>query len=186
MSSNMREIWFIQAHRSTVNSVAIVETFIDHPLSDQEGFLLSCANDCNILLHRLSTGQKVGQFGQSSWNIYDMSTIKRRPNYDRDWLNAKKAIWFKFVMERLREAESKGLIAAIVDEKKVKPRTWDQAELQRLGFTDENGQGSLNDPNSDNDNIGPDDYQSDEDQFKGKKLGGRSHITTKKENGGRN
>jgi hypothetical protein len=142
------------------------------------------------LLHRLSTGQKVGQFGQSTWNIYDMSTIKRRPNYDRDWLNAKKAVWFKFVMERLREAEAKGLIPKIEDEKKVKPRTWDQAELQRLGFLDENGEGSLNDPNSDNDNIGPDDYQSDEEQashgLKGKKLGGFSHATTKKENGGRN
>lgn len=58
MAKNMREIWFIQAHKSTVNTLAIVETFKEHPLSDS--FVLSAGNDCNILLFRLSNGQKVG------------------------------------------------------------------------------------------------------------------------------
>ena len=56
MSSNMREVWFIKAHKSTVNQIVIVETFRKWPLSDSEGFLLSCGNDCNIVLHRLTTG----------------------------------------------------------------------------------------------------------------------------------
>ena len=56
MSSNMREVWFIKAHKSTVNQIVIVETFRIWPLSDSEGFLLSCGNDCNIVLHRLTTG----------------------------------------------------------------------------------------------------------------------------------
>lgn len=79
----MRELWFIQAHRQLINSLSIVETFKDKPLSDT--FVLSCGNDCNILLHRMSNGQKVGQFGQSTWNIYDMSSVRRKPHYVRDW-----------------------------------------------------------------------------------------------------
>ena len=43
---------------------------------DSDSFVLTCGNDCNILLHMLSNGQRVGQFGQSSWNIKDMTTMK--------------------------------------------------------------------------------------------------------------
>jgi len=50
--SAMRDIWFIQAHKSLVNSLAIVETY--SAVSDC--FVLSAGNDCNILLHRLSNG----------------------------------------------------------------------------------------------------------------------------------
>jgi hypothetical protein len=57
-SSKMREIWFIQAHKALINQVTIVETFKDTPTSDS--FILSCGGDSNILIHRLSTGQKVG------------------------------------------------------------------------------------------------------------------------------
>lgn len=53
-----------------MNTVTIVETYKDHPHSDS--FVLSAGNDCNILLFRLSNGQKVGQFGQTTWNILDM------------------------------------------------------------------------------------------------------------------
>ena len=61
MSQNMRVKWFIQAHKQLINSVRIVETFRHEANSDQ--FILTAGNDCNILLHRLKNGQKVGQFG---------------------------------------------------------------------------------------------------------------------------
>ena len=60
-------------------------------------FVLSCSDDCNILLHRLSNGVKIGQFGQDAfWNIFDMAqyeTKTKRPNYVREWIQEKKLKW---------------------------------------------------------------------------------------------
>jgi hypothetical protein len=189
MISKMHEIWFIQAHKSTVNSVAIVETFKEHPLSDIDGFLLSSGNDCNILLHRLSNGQKVGQFGQSTWNIYDMSTVKRRPIYERKWFDSKKEIWKKFVKERIEEAKRKGLIDEFF---KLNHKITEKDELKRLGFVNKDGEGSLEDPNSENENIDHEDFYSDEEadngkKYKGTKLGGVNYSKASKNDGdGRN
>lgn len=195
MSSNMREVWFIKAHKSTVNQIVIVETYRKQPLSDSEGFLLSCGNDCNIVLHRLTTGQKVGQFGQSTWNIKDVSGLRRRPNFDRDWLIAKKEIWFKFFWQKIQEAAKKGLITIPEgnDEnsqeqlKQMKKRSYfDKVKMKQLGFVDSEGEGSLNDPTSDNEIVDADDFISEEEDdesiskdFKGKAMGGTSSTYKK-------
>jgi hypothetical protein len=56
LASKMREVWFIQAHRALINTVSIVETYKNHERGDSDSFVLSCGNDCNILLHRLLNG----------------------------------------------------------------------------------------------------------------------------------
>jgi hypothetical protein len=59
MATNMREKWFIQAHKSIVNSLEIVESF---QKKYGHSFILSGGQDCNILLHKMN-GEKLGQFG---------------------------------------------------------------------------------------------------------------------------
>lgn len=51
-------------------------------------FILTAGADYDILLHRLSTGVRIGQFGQEDyWNIFDMTPYdKVRPRYVREWL----------------------------------------------------------------------------------------------------
>lgn len=93
-----------------------------------------------------------------------MSQVRRRPQYNREWLEAKKAVWSKFIRERLLEAKRKGLIDKIAEN--FKPRTTEKDELMRLGFVDAAGELDVHDPNSDNDNIDPEDFYSDEDAEK--------------------
>jgi len=59
-----------------------------------ETFIITASADCNILLHKMSTGVKVGQFGQDGgWNIKDLSHLeKSRPNLVRKWFKSKKDI----------------------------------------------------------------------------------------------
>lgn len=52
ISQNMKDLWSIQAHKSCINSITIVETFKE----SSDSFILSAGNDQNILLHRLTTG----------------------------------------------------------------------------------------------------------------------------------
>ena len=51
------EKYFIIAHRSTINTINIVEEF------KSERFIISASNDNNINLHRLRDGVFIGQFG---------------------------------------------------------------------------------------------------------------------------
>lgn len=44
ISANMRDIWFIQAHKGCINSIAIVETYAE----TSDIFVLSASNDQNI------------------------------------------------------------------------------------------------------------------------------------------
>lgn len=105
--------WFIKAHRKLISSVEIVEQNMD-PIEDEDSddanielpdglapeektpwpdiFVLTAGQDWDILLHRLSTGVKIGQFYQEDlWNIYDMKPYdKIKPNYVREWIVAKK------------------------------------------------------------------------------------------------
>lgn len=78
------EIYFIAAHRSMINQISVVEEF-DGVISER--LIISASHDCNINLHRLTNGVKIGQFGQSTaWNLKDMSVYdKKRPNYVRQW-----------------------------------------------------------------------------------------------------
>ena len=57
--------------------------------------MLTAGQDCDILLHRLSNGVRIGQFYQEDlWNIYDMEPYdKIRPKYVREWLAVKKKNW---------------------------------------------------------------------------------------------
>jgi hypothetical protein len=78
-------------------------------------FVLSCSKDCNILLHRLSNGVKIGQFGQDAfWNIFDMSQYDPkvvRPNYVREWFKDKKNAWKKMIEVRIAKAKKESLIS---------------------------------------------------------------------------
>ena len=101
--------WFIRAHRKMVNSVEMVEQKNEEDIESSESgedielpeglekeerqpwpdiFILTAGADWDILLHRLSTGVKIGQFAQDElWNIFDMTPYdKIRPNYVREWL----------------------------------------------------------------------------------------------------
>ena len=117
----MKVTWFINAHREAVSQVSIVEQkeesedeedeegenpsqtesaneIVDEPRVEwPDQFVLSCSKDCNILLHRISNGVKIGQFGQDAfWNIFDISQYEvnvKRPNYVREWMQEKKEKW---------------------------------------------------------------------------------------------
>ena len=77
-------------------------------------FVLSCSKDCNILLHRLSNGVKIGKFGQDAfWNIFDMSqydTKTVKPNYVRDWIKEKKVSWRRMIEDAIEIAKQESLI----------------------------------------------------------------------------
>ena len=178
--SKMRVLWFIQAHKSLITSLQIVETFKDEPGSDL--FVLSAGGDCNVLLHRLSNGCKVGQFGQTNWNIYDMSTCyRKRPNYVRDWFIQRKAEWKKFIEGKIKEAKAKGLLE-IVGGEEFKLKTADKETLKKIGLVGSDGEGSFEDPNSeDGKDVDFLAYSSDEenasDKFKNTPLGGPTIST---------
>ena len=77
------EKYFIIAHRSTINSIQIV----DEKTIKSGRFIISAGNDNNINLHQLETGIQIGQFGQAKpWNIHDISAFeKKKPRYVREW-----------------------------------------------------------------------------------------------------
>ena len=126
--------WFIKAHRNKlISSVEIVEQNMD-PIEDEDSddanielpdglapeektpwadiFVLTAGQDWDILLHRLSTGVRIGQFYQEDlWNIYDMKPYdKIKPNYVREWLVEKKQKWLKLMDDRISQAKRHGLI----------------------------------------------------------------------------
>jgi WD40 repeat protein len=64
--SKIRLCWYINAHKSAVNTLQIVETYRD----EVDLFIVSAGADWNILLHRMSNGARIGQFSQdATWNI---------------------------------------------------------------------------------------------------------------------
>lgn len=91
------------------------EMIPDEPRQEfPDKFMLSCSKDCNILLHRLSNGVKIGQFGQDAfWNIFDMSQYDPkivRPNYVREWIKDKKNAWKKLIEAKIEQAKKESLI----------------------------------------------------------------------------
>lgn len=82
-SNKFNELYFIIAHRSTINSIVIVENS-----NIKTGtFIVTAGNDCNILLHQLETGVRIGKFGQhKGWSINDLSKYEDvKPRYVREW-----------------------------------------------------------------------------------------------------
>ena len=96
-------------------------------------FVLTAGQDWDILLHRLSTGVKIGQFAQDElWNIYDMAPYdNKKPNYVREWLQEKKKRWLDLMEERLLNAKKSGLIP---EESKVQVRLSTKDQLKQLGI----------------------------------------------------
>ena len=149
----MRVLWFINAHKQLVSKVSIVEqkeesedeedeeeespqTESENAIPDEpriewpDQFVLSCSHDCNILLHRLSNGVKIGQFGQDAfWNIFDMTPYEaktKRPNYVREWIQEKKVKWRDMIEAKLTNSGWKG----VVDPKQVIK----EGKLQEIGL----------------------------------------------------
>ena len=56
-SDKIKIEWFIQAHKTVINSIQLVEQF------DTDKFIITASNDHNIHLHRFSNGVLLGQFG---------------------------------------------------------------------------------------------------------------------------
>lgn len=54
------EKWFIIAHRSTINTIQIIE---NDNIKGGEKFIVTAGQDNNINLHRLRDGVFIGQFG---------------------------------------------------------------------------------------------------------------------------
>lgn len=113
-----------------------------------------------------------------------MSGLKGKPNYVREWFEIHKKVWIKFVSERLEEAKKKGIIDQFF---KINPKIIESNELKRLGFVGSDGEGSLQDPNAEYDNINTEDFYSDEEdemnKLKGKKLSGYHKQNLKVGNG---
>jgi len=56
---DVRVSWYIQAHKKTggsINSLSVVQKF------KSDRFIVSASTDNNILMHRISSGVRVGQF----------------------------------------------------------------------------------------------------------------------------
>ena len=113
--------YFINAHRSLISSIEIIEKRSKEEIEEEERkeqeedpddfdendeipeepympwpdkFILTSSQDKNIFLHRLSNGVKICQFGQENyWNIYDMTPYQNiLPNYERNFLAEKKQL----------------------------------------------------------------------------------------------
>ncbi len=158
IQKRIRLCWYVQAHRSAVNTLQIVETYRE----EVDLFIVSAGADWNILLHRMSNGAKIGQFSQdATWNIRTLNQNKKqyRPNYVRDWFEEKKAAWKRFFNQRIQEAREKGLLQ---EQEELKPRHMEARRLMELGFTDAEGNLSLHDSGSDQE-IAYEDFSSEEE-----------------------
>ena len=120
--ANMRDQWFIIAHRRIINSIQLCESFPDSDI-----FVISSSGDCNIMLHRLSNGVKIGHLGQETfWNIYDMTPFDRvRPKYVQEWFNERRDKFKVYVSNKLVEMEKDSTFIRtcdqLEDESKNKP-----------------------------------------------------------------
>jgi len=121
MRAQLRDEWFISAHRKIINSISLVESF------PSDIFIISASSDCNILLHRLSNGVKIGQLGQEPlWNIHDMERYANiRPYYVREWFNERREKFKKYVEVKMSsmkdDASFKAKCALLETDMKSKP-----------------------------------------------------------------
>lgn len=136
-AETMRISWYIQAHKKIAGSISSLQV-VENYKSDR--FIISASTDNNILVHRVSSGVKIGQFNQDQiWNIHDMKPYANiRPNLEREWLKMKIQVWKKLVESRLAVARAKGLIEADFDIKTV-----DKEKLIELGIADSTGKASV-------------------------------------------
>lgn len=131
-ASKIRTMYFINAHRALISSVECVEKRSEEEEANDESsdegdfegipkepyqpwpdkFILTSSQDSNILLHRLSNGVLVGQFGQEAyWNIYDLTPYQGvMPNYERNWFKQQKDNWRGKMTEVISKAKDQGLI----------------------------------------------------------------------------
>ena len=119
---NFIEKYFIVAHRGLINQISVVEAA---PGIIEERLIISASNDCNINLHRLRDGVKIGQFGQASpWNLKDMSGYdKKRPSYVRQWYLQLRGRMYE--RKKAREAAEEAKVASeegqVADKAKAAP-----------------------------------------------------------------
>jgi len=75
--------------------------------SSGEIFIISSSDDCNILLHRLSNGVKIGQLGQEKlWDIYNMSPyIGVKPNYVKYWFDARRDTYQNYYKNKFKDLD---------------------------------------------------------------------------------
>ena len=139
---------------------------------ESDRFVVSASTDNNILLHRISSGVRVGQFNQEKlWKIKNMSEFdNKRPNLVRDWLRGKIKVWKEFLEEKIRIAKERRLIDEEVTVKTVKHI--DKEILEKMGVVDETGKASLGELSADGSDMGDVDYlqfSDGEDEFAAQK-----------------
>ena len=156
IDSKIGNPWFVNAHRREINSVEIVEQKNEEDIESSESgeeielpeglekeerqpwpdiFILTAGADYDILLHRLSTGVRIGQFGQEDyWNIFDMTPYdKVRPRYVREWLKLKKEKWLGLINARIDEMRAQGRL--MEEESKIpEVRLSTKDQLSALGI----------------------------------------------------
>jgi len=71
--------------------------------------VISASDDCNILIHRLSNGVKIGQLGQERlWDIYNMSPFSgQKPNYVASWFNNRRETYQNYYKEKFNKLQIK-------------------------------------------------------------------------------
>jgi len=154
---DVRVSWYIQAHKKmggSINSLSVVEA----PKVSTERFVVSASTDNNILLHRISSGVRIGQFNQEKlWKIKSMAEFdNKRPNLVSDWLRGKIKVWKEFLEERIRIAKERKLIDEEVTVKTVK--NLDKEILEKIGVVDETGKASLGELSANGSDMGDVDY----------------------------
>lgn len=163
----------------SINSLSVV----DNPKVSTERFVVSASTDNNILLHRITSGVRIGQFNQEKlWKIKTMGEFdNKRPNLVSDWLRGKIKVWREFLEERIRIAKERKLIDEEVTVKTVK--NLDKELLEKIGVVDETGKASLGELSANGSDMGDVDYlqfSDEEDEFaalKGKPLNTGSRHT---------
>jgi len=140
--TSLKEEWFVNAHALVINGIQTVEAFA------ADKFIISCSNDHNINLHRLSTGQLVGQFGNDRpWDIHDLSkTDLKRPKYVRSWYLKKK----KEMKEGEGSQEKKKKKVTIADDKYHSSSSLEEAK-SHSSEDDDNDQLFMGSESSDSD-----------------------------------
>jgi len=105
-AENIVDRWFIRGHRKCINTIQLAEAFAD---DTGEIFVISASDDCNILIHRLSNGVKIGQLGQEKlWDIYNMSPYSgQKPNYVASWFNNRRETYQNYYKEKFNKLQIK-------------------------------------------------------------------------------
>jgi len=111
-----------------------------------------------------------------------MSTCyRKRPNYVRDWFKQRKSEWKSYIEAKIKEAKSKGLLE-IVGGDEFKLKAADKETLKKIGLVGSDGEGSMEDPNSDDgrdvDFLA---YSSDEEEKASDKFKGQALSSNNKE-----